>query len=110
MATILAVTILIGVGYQQADQKVGGRAAEHDFPDHRERREAESAARTSAEDKAGGAGDCERGKRFVAYILADIAIAAGAASGSVGGTGPGVFHRTYNSLQPNPQPLTPSLE
>jgi hypothetical protein len=75
---------LILVGHEQADEKVGGGAAERDFPDHRERREPESAARASAQDEPGRAGDCERGQRFIFYVLADIAIAAMAASGPFG--------------------------
>jgi hypothetical protein len=79
---------LIGVGDEQTDQKVGGSAAKRDFPDHRERREPEPAARSSAENESGRAGDCERGQRFVIYMLpdifADIAIATVAAAGPIG--------------------------
>src|SRR6266404_6622533 len=72
------------VGYEQSDQKVGGGAAQCDLPDHRERGEPDSAAGASAEDKSGGACDCERGERFVVNVLDDIAIAAVGASWSVG--------------------------
>ncbi len=56
-----------------AEDKAGGDGAHSDAADGGENRETDSAVDTSAEDKARGAGDRQRGKRLFPYIFGDVA-------------------------------------
>jgi len=66
----LRVSVVVIAG-DQADDETGGGAAQRNSSHDGQKRKPDAAVGSSAEDESGGAGDSQRGKRFLSDEFAD---------------------------------------
>ncbi|MGP0084409.1 MAG: hypothetical protein ACLP0B_12375 [Steroidobacteraceae bacterium] len=68
--------LVVGIAGDQADDETGGGATQRNSTHDGQQRKPDAAVGSSAEDESGGAGDSQRGKRFLSDEFADVPFAA----------------------------------